>query len=87
MLSTGPLSRGPVEVPDLVGLPVHIAIASAESLDLDVVDDKLDGPGIRSRTWPGTFWVTSQAPARGEIVPRGTRIAIEFLEDEGSSPG
>lgn len=70
-----------VWVPDLVGQPVHIAQENAAEVGLGLASGDPDGPGLRSRTWPGLFWVTAQDPAAGAPRERGSQVRIEFVED------
>ncbi len=51
--------RQKLTVPDLVGQPVHIAQEMAANIGFGLAAGNPDGPGLRSRTWPGLFWVTS----------------------------
>lgn len=76
-----------VTAPDLVGQPVHIAREIAAMVGLGLASGDPDGPGLGSRTWPGLFWVTSQEPAAGASVERGTQIRIEFVEDGQTRSG
>ncbi|MFJ5957675.1 PASTA domain-containing protein [Paenarthrobacter sp. NPDC092416] len=62
------VERRAVTVPDLVGQPVHVVEEMAANIGLGLTDGNLDGPGIRSRTWPGLFWVTSQDPPAGSVL-------------------
>lgn len=68
-------------MPDLVGQPVDIARETAAAIGLVVTGVDPDGPGIRSLTWPGLFWVTSQSPTAGTIVERGSAVRVTFVED------
>ncbi|MEU4013784.1 PASTA domain-containing protein [Microbacterium sp. NPDC028030] len=73
--------RPMVIVPDVVGQPVDIAGETAAAIGLILSSGDLDGPGIRARTWPGLFWVTSQDPQAGAIVERGSPLRVTFVED------
>ncbi|UKA50034.1 PASTA domain-containing protein [Arthrobacter sp. FW305-123] len=68
-------------VPDLVGQPVHIAQAMAANIGFGLAAGDPDGPGLRSRTWSGLFWVTSQDPSAGSVLKWGSQIRITFVED------
>jgi len=70
-----------LNVPDLVGQPVHIAQETAANLGFGLAAGDPDGPGLRSRTWPGLFWVTSQDPPAGSVLERGSQIQITFVQD------
>lgn len=70
-----------VIVPDLVGQPVHIAREIAAELGLGLASDNPDGPGLRSRTWPGLFWVSTQDPSPGSAVESGEQVRITFVAD------
>ena len=70
-----------VTVPDLVGQPVDIATETAAEVGLLLSSGDPDGPGIRSRTWPGLFWVTAQDLSPGSLVERGTQMRVTFAED------
>ena len=73
--------RETVTVPDLVGQPVDIASEMAAAIGLVLSSDDPDGPSIRSRTWPGLFWVTAQDPPAGSVVERGSEVRAAFVED------
>jgi len=73
--------REMVPVPDLVGQPVDIASEMAAAVGLVLSSGDPDGPGIRSRTWPGLFWVTAQDPSAGSVVERGSQVRAAFVED------
>jgi beta-lactam-binding protein with PASTA domain len=75
------VERRTVTVPDLVGQPVHIVEEMAANIGLGLTDGNPDGPGMRSRTWPGLFWVTSQDPPAGSVLEWGSQIRITFVED------
>lgn len=70
-----------VEVPDLIGQPVDIASEKAADVGLVLSGGDLDGPSLRSRTWPGLFWVTTQNPPPGAVVSWGSRVQVSFIED------
>ena len=70
-----------VTVPDLVGQPVDIATEMAAAIGLLLSSGNPDGPGIRSRTRPGLFWVTAQDLPAGSVVQRGTQMRVTFVED------
>lgn len=70
-----------VIVPDFVGQPVHIAIEVAIGFGLGRSSGDPDGPGLRSRTWPGLFWVTAQDPPAGAAAQCGDQVRITFVED------
>ena len=73
--------RQKLTVPDLVGQPVHIAQEMAANIGFGLASGDPDGPGLRSRTWPGLFWVTSQDPSAGSFLERGSQIRITFVQD------
>ncbi|WP_307431597.1 PASTA domain-containing protein [Pseudarthrobacter defluvii] len=77
----GVVERQMLNVPDLVGQPVHIAQEIAANLGFGLAAGDPDGPGLRSRTWPGLFWVTSQDPPAGSVLERGSQIQITFVQD------
>lgn len=68
-------------VPDLVGQPVHVAQEAMSEIGLGLASFEPDGPGLRSRTWPGLFWITDQDPSAGSAVEYGSQIRIHFVED------
>jgi len=68
-------------VPDLVGQPVHVAQEMAADIGVGLAAGDPDGPGLRSRTWPGLFWVTSQDPSAGSVLEWGSQIRITFVQD------
>ncbi|WP_397428221.1 PASTA domain-containing protein [Pseudarthrobacter sp. BRE9] len=74
-----------LNVPDLVGQPVHIAQETAANLGFGLAAGDPDGPGLRSRTWPGLFWVTSQDPPAGSVLERGEPNS-DHLRSGRSSP-
>ncbi|WP_253771272.1 PASTA domain-containing protein [Goodfellowiella coeruleoviolacea] len=76
-----------MEVPDLVGLGVRVARQVGHDTGLVVTSADLDGPPLGALTWPGTWVVTDQRPAPGQLVTRGTVVTISFQEqppDNGS---
>lgn len=73
--------RPTVTVPEIVGQPVDIARELAAAIGLVVSGEDPDGPGIRSLTWPGLFWVTAQDPSAGTVVDRGSSVKVAFVED------
>jgi beta-lactam-binding protein with PASTA domain len=75
------VERRTVTVPDLVGQPVHIVEEMAANIGLGLTDGNPDGPGMRSRSWPGLFWVTSQDPSAGSVLEWGSQITITFVQD------
>lgn len=75
------VERRTVTVPDLVGQPVHIAQELAANVGFGLAAGDPDGPGLRTRTWPGLYWVTSQDPPTGSVLERGSQIRITFVED------
>ena len=75
------VERPTATVPDLVGRPVDIANELAAEVGLVLSGADPDGPGIRSRTWPGLFWVTSQDPPAGSVIERGSHVRVTFVED------
>jgi beta-lactam-binding protein with PASTA domain len=75
------VERHSLIVPDLVGQPVHIAQELAANVGFGLAAGDPDGPGLRTRTWPGLFWVTSQDPSPGSVLERGSQIRITFVED------
>jgi beta-lactam-binding protein with PASTA domain len=75
------VERQMLNVPDLIGQPVHIAQEIAANLGFGLAAGDPDGPGLRSRTWPGLYWVTSQDPPAGSVLERGSQIQITFLQD------
>lgn len=75
------VERQMLNVPDLVGQPVHIAQETAANLRVGLAAGDPDGLGLRSRTWPGLFWVTSQGPPAGSVLSRGSQIQITFVQD------
>jgi len=68
-------------VPDFVGQPVDIASEVAAAIGLILSSEDPDGPGLRSRTWPGLYWVTAQDPPSGSVVERGSQVRVTFVED------
>jgi len=74
-------------VPDLVGQPVHIAQEMAANIGFGLAAGDPDGPGLRSRTWPGLFWVTSQDPSAGSLLDLGAQIRITFVRDGEARSG
>ncbi|MBU8867848.1 PASTA domain-containing protein [Paenarthrobacter aromaticivorans] len=74
-------------VPDLVGQPVHIAQEMAANVGFGLAAGDPDGPGLRSRTWPGLFWVTSQDPSAGSLLEQGSQIRITFVQDGQARSG
>lgn len=81
------VERRTLTVPDLVGQPVHIAQDLAASIGFGLAAGDPDGPGLRSRTWPGLFWVTSQDPSAGSALEWGSQISITFVQDGEARSG
>ncbi len=73
--------RQKLTVHDLVGQPVHIAQEIAANIGFGLAAGDPDGPGLRSRTWPGLFRATSQDPSAGSVVGQGSQIRITFVQD------
>ena len=73
--------RPTATVPDLVGQPVDIANELAAAVGLVLSGADLDGPSLRSHTWPGLFWVTAQDPSAGSVIERGSHVRVMFVED------
>lgn len=65
--------KKPVEVPNLVGLPLEQAKAKLEALGLEA---RVEGEG-------GV--VAAQIPKEGVVVPQGTKVIL-FLQGEGDKP-
>ncbi|OAE01975.1 PASTA domain-containing protein [Arthrobacter sp. OY3WO11] len=81
------VERQMLTVPDLVGQPVHIAQEMAADVGFGLAAGDPDGPGLRSRTWPGLFWVTSQDPTAGSFLEPGSQIRITFVQDGQARSG
>jgi beta-lactam-binding protein with PASTA domain len=77
-----------VTVPDVVGMPFHIARDLASDAGVALANPDPDGPPISSLAWPGLFYVTSQSPPPGTRVRRWDSVRIEVLEfrPEGRPP-
>jgi len=58
---------GTLVAPDLVGMPFHIG------------RDVADQAGL-ALAWPGSFYITSQAPAPGEPIRQGDSIAVTVMK-------
>jgi beta-lactam-binding protein with PASTA domain len=71
------VTREPVSVPDVVGMPFHVARDLAADLGLVLADPDPDAPPISGRAWPGLFYVTTQWPKPGAEILRGDSVAIE----------
>jgi hypothetical protein len=69
------VERQMLTVPDLVGQPVHIAQEMAVNIGFGLAAGDPDRPGLRSRTWPGLCWVTSQDPSAGSLR-RGAKLGL-----------
>jgi beta-lactam-binding protein with PASTA domain len=70
-----------VTVPDFVGQAVDLASEAAAAIGLVLSSMDPDGPSIRSRTWPGLFWVTAQDPSAGSEAERGSSVRVAFVAD------
>jgi beta-lactam-binding protein with PASTA domain len=68
-----------VTVPDVVGLPFHIARDLARGAGVTLANPDPDGPPIGALAWPGLFYVTSQNPAAGTVLSRGDSVAPEVV--------
>jgi hypothetical protein len=81
------VERQLLTVPDLVGQPVHIAQEMAANVGFGLAAGDPDGPGLRSRTWPGLFWVTSQDPSAESLLEPGSQIRITFVQEGQTRSG
>jgi len=65
-----------VEVPDVVGMPFHIARDTASAARVALANPDPDGPSIGSLSWPGLFYVTWQDPAPGTLLHEWDSVAV-----------
>jgi beta-lactam-binding protein with PASTA domain len=79
--------RDVVRVPDVVGMPFHIARDLAREAGVTLANPDPDGPPIASLAWPGLFYVTSQSPAPGAECLRWDSVCIEVEPLLGASNG
>ncbi|GAA2085854.1 hypothetical protein GCM10009840_23920 [Pseudolysinimonas kribbensis] len=76
-----------VTVPEVVGLPFHIARDVAREAGVTLANPDPDGPPIGVLAWPGLFYVTSQSPAAGRVLYRWDSVAVEVVaHGEAGSP-
>ena len=75
-----PMDDELVTVPDVVGMPFHIARDLAADAGVALANPDPDGPPISSLAWPGLFYVTSQSPAAGARVRRWDSVRVEVRE-------
>ncbi|MEV7009934.1 PASTA domain-containing protein [Streptosporangium sp. NPDC051022] len=83
MTQAGARRSGESEVPDLVGLTVHVARQTGHDAGLVVTSRDVDGPPLSVLTWPGTWVVTAQHPPPGTRLPRWENVMIDFEKLSG----
>lgn len=66
-----------VTVPDVVGLPFHVARDIANDAGVALANPDPDGAPISALTWPGLFSITSQRPEAGALLYRWDSVAVE----------
>lgn len=67
------------EVPEVVGLPFHVAGDLATAAHVALANPDPDGPPISVLAWPGLFYITSQSPAPGTLVDEWASVAVEVM--------
>ena len=67
-----------VTVPDVVGLPFHVARDVASGAEVALANPDPDGPPIAALAWPGLFYITSQNPLPGAQVDRWESVRVEI---------
>jgi beta-lactam-binding protein with PASTA domain len=72
-------------VPDVVGLPFHVARDLASDAGVTLANPDPDGPPIAALAWPGLFYITSQDPSPGASVERWASVRVE-VSAFGTSP-
>jgi len=65
-------------VPDVVGLPFHVARDLASAAGVTLANPDPDGPPIAALAWPGLFYITSQEPAAGARIGRWASVRVEI---------
>ncbi len=60
---------------------VNIARNQVMRVGLNLAGQNLDGRTIRSATWPGLFYITTQKPTAGSTPHRGDLIHVPFVAD------
>jgi hypothetical protein len=72
-------------VPELVGMPFHVArdLAAEHELALASVDP--DGPSIGGQAWPGLFYIVTQDPPAGTRLDRWGSIRVTVVK-HGEEP-
>jgi hypothetical protein len=73
-------------VPDVVGLPFHVARDVASDAGVTLANPDPDGPPIAALAWPGLFYITAQDPLAGAEVGRWSSVRVE-VSAFGTSEG
>ncbi|MCC9053541.1 PASTA domain-containing protein [Microbacterium sp. F2E] len=68
-----------VTVPDVVGLPFHVARDAASEAGVALANPDPDGPPIGVLAWPGLFYVVRQAPEPGAVLHEWDSVAVEVV--------
>jgi hypothetical protein len=76
-------ATGLIVVPQVVGLPFHVARDLAAEKELALASFDPDGPSIGSQAWPGLFYIASQYPEVGSRLRRWESIRVTVVEWTG----
>jgi beta-lactam-binding protein with PASTA domain len=74
----------PVSVPNVVGMPFHLADALAASRGVTLANPDPDGPPIGAIAWRRAAYITSQQPTAGGIVSRHSSVTVEIVDHGGA---
>ncbi|MEV5070806.1 PASTA domain-containing protein [Microbacterium sp. LMI12-1-1.1] len=67
-------------MPNVVGMPFHLADALAASHGVKLANPDPDGPPIGAIAWRRLAYITSQHPSAGSIVCRHSSVAVQIVE-------
>ncbi|WP_347977484.1 PASTA domain-containing protein [Microbacterium sp. ProA8] len=70
----------PVSVPNVVGMPFHLADALAASHGVTLANPDPDGPPIGAIAWRRLVYITSQRPSAGSTVTRHSSVTVEIVQ-------
>jgi len=78
-------ARRVVSVPDVVGMPFHIARDVAARAGVALANPDPDGPPIAALAWPGLYYVVRQEPQPGTRLREWDSLRIEVVK-HGDAP-
>ena len=81
-MSTAPRPPERVVTPDVVGMVVDEARATAHAAGVVLAQPDPDGPPLAELTWRRPVTVTSQHPAPGTVLRRWESVVVTWNRDE-----